>query len=107
MSVHYGSADGAQPWVLISPGSQWEGARGHSEWSSQGCSEPSESQGVNGLRNTRSSAEQQPLSGVTSLFFFYVLTQGLTNSPGWPGACFVDQAGLKLTETQLPLCAKC
>lgn len=76
MSVHHGSADGAQLWVGLrchlsrltvgregSPQSHCESLRDARYRS------PSESHGVNGLRSKRSSTESQPYSEVTFLFF--------------------------------------
>ena len=37
------------------------------------------------------------------LVWFFETAFSLYNSPACPGTCFVDQAGLKLTEIHLPL----
>jgi hypothetical protein len=49
--------------------------------------------------------------GILSLFYIfsdiYLETAFLCNSPHCPGTCFVDQAGLELTENHQPLPPEC
>ena len=43
----------------------------------------------------------------TYLFIFCLFETGSPFSPSWPGAHYVDQAGLELTEIHLPLPPEC
>ena len=68
--------------------------------------------GVPGYLQLKGTAAPRAYTGRTSsvrslpplLFFFLAHFTGfLIPFPGWPGTCYVDQAGLKLTEIYLPL----
>lgn len=38
---------------------------------------------------------------------FFILEQGLTYSPSWPGICYIDQVGFELTAICLHLSLEC